>query len=415
MTVSYDKPTQAQRTVIPREYWIWLVGVSLSLLGSQIMAFAMIWTAAGWGGFFAGAVLTAITLPRVVFLLAGGALADRIGAWRVMVTSDFTMIAATLLLVGAVLVLGVQPYLLLTAALVIGVVDAFYLPSSGSMPRRLVPGAGLARAMSARQAIGQLATFAGASAGGLVVATAGLAAAAFMNAGTFVVMAAILIGLRPRSSATPTPPPAGGNALRRSADGLRVAWSDPLLRSTLGLIAMAAGFLLPVSGLLVPLLAQQRGWNAGTGGLLAGAVALGIVAVALTVTATGTFSRPGLAAAGGLALAAAAIVALAFLPGAVAAVAAAAVIGVGSGVFSTHVGPLILGGAPSTHVARVQSVLVLVQSLPLLITINALGALNDLFSTSVVLVACAVFLLAAAALGLRSPALRTAMAASPPK
>ena len=62
--------------------------------------------------------------------------------------------------------------------------------------------------------------------------------------------------------------------------------------------------------------------------------------------------------------------------------------------------------------ARVQSVLVLVQSLPLLITINALGALNDLFIASVVLVVCAVFLLAAAALGLRSPALRTAMAAS---
>ena len=51
-------------------------------------------------------------------------------------------------------------------------------------------------------------------AGGLVVATAGLAAAAFMNAGTFVVMAAILIGSRPRSSAPPKPPPAGGNGGR---------------------------------------------------------------------------------------------------------------------------------------------------------------------------------------------------------
>jgi len=321
-------------------HWIWLVGVSLSLLGSQIMAFAMIWTAAGWGGFFAGAVLTAITLPRVVFLLAGGALADRIGAWRVMITSDFTMIAATLLLGGAVLVLGVQPYLLLTAALVIGVVDAFYLPSSGSMPRRLVPGAGLARAMSARQAIGQLATFAGASAGGLVAATAGLAAAAFMNAGTFVVMAAILIGLRPRSSATPTPPPAGGNALRRSADGLRVAWSDPLLRSTLGLIAMAAGFLVPVSRLLVHLLAQQRGWNAGTGGLPC---------------------RSGRAR--------------------------------------------IRRRGPHGHRHR--------SLLPAGTSGRCRACARG--SASVVLVACAVFLLAAAALGLRSPALRTAMAASPPK
>ena len=326
MTVSYDKPTQAQRTVIPREYWIWLVGVSLSLLGSQIMALAMIWTAAGWGGFFAGAVLTAITLPRVVFLLAGGALADRIGAWRVMITSDFTMVAATLLLGGAVLVLGVQPYLLLTAALVIGVVDAFYLPSSGSMPRRLVPGAGLARAMSARQAIGQLATFAGASAGGLVVATAGLAAAAFMNAGTFVVMAAILIGLRPRSSAMPTPPPAGGT--RCAAPPTVCGWHGPIrCCDTLGLIAMAAGFLLPVSGLLVPLLAQQRGWNAGTGGSPCRGGRAGNRRRGphghrhRNLLPAGTSGRCRACAP------AAAIVALAFLPGAVPAVAAAAVIG----------------------------------------------------------------------------------------
>ncbi|MEU3457259.1 MFS transporter [Micromonospora sp. NPDC006766] len=216
MTVSYeDEAAQAQRTGVPRRYWVWLAGVTLSLLGSQIMAFAMTWTAAGWGGAFAGTVLTAINLPRVVLLLFGGALADRIGAWHVMITSDVTMAAATVLLGGAVLVLGVQPYLLLAAALIIGVVDAFYLPSSGSMPRRLVSGAGLARAMSARQAIGQLSTFADPSAGGLVVATAGLAAAAFMNAGTFVVMAAILIGLRPRSSATPTPPAAGTRCAAR--------------------------------------------------------------------------------------------------------------------------------------------------------------------------------------------------------
>ncbi|MEU3457258.1 hypothetical protein ABZ671_27185 [Micromonospora sp. NPDC006766] len=152
-----------------------------------------------------------------------------------------------------------------------------------------------------------------------------------------------------------------------------------------------------MSGLLIPLLAQQRGWNADTGGLLAGAVALGIVAVALTVTATRAFARPGVAAAGGLALAAAAILALAFLPDIIPAVAAAAVAGAGSGLFTTHVGPLILGGAPSTHLARVQSVLVLAQSLPLVITNNALGSLNDLFSASVILVVCATFLLAAAA------------------
>lgn len=196
---------ESGREPIPRRYWIWLGGAALSLLGSQMMAFGTTWVAAAWGGAFAGAVLTAVNLPRVALLLFGGALADRVGAWRVMITSDFAMAGAALVLGSAVLVVGVQPYLLLGIALVIGIVDAFYLPSSGSMPRRLVTGEPLARAMSARQVTGQLATFAGPSAGGLLVATAGLATVAFVNAGTYVVMAVILVGLRPRS-APPSPP-----------------------------------------------------------------------------------------------------------------------------------------------------------------------------------------------------------------
>jgi MFS family permease len=399
---------ESERDRIPRRYWVWLGGVTLSLLGSQMLAFGMTWAAAAWGGAFAGAVLTAVNLPRVALLLFGGALADRVGAWRVMITSDFAMAAAALVFGSAVLVLGVRPYLLLVIALVIGIVDAFYLPSSGSMPRRLVTGQPLARAMSARQAVGQLATFAGPSAGGLLVATAGVATVAFVNAGTYVVMAVMLVGLRPRSAPATTMPPAGGGGVRSAVDGLRVAWSNPVLRAALGLIAAAAAFLLPVSGLLIPLLATQRRWTADLGGVLAGTIALGIVAVAVTVTVVGAVRRPGPAAAGGLALAAAGALGLAVPTTAAAAIAAAAVVGIGSGLFTAHVGPLILDGAPPTHLARVQSVLMLAQSLPLLLTNNALGSVSDLFDADVALAVCAVFLLVAAALGARSPALRGA-------
>jgi hypothetical protein len=83
------------------------------------------------------------------------------------------------------------------------------------------------------------------------------------------------------------------------------------------------------------------------------------------------------------------------------------VAGIGSGLSTTHVGPLILGGTLDPP-GEVQSVVVLAQSLPLLLANGVLGSLNDLFNVDVVLVVCAVFLLAAAALGLRSPVLRTA-------
>lgn len=396
---------------VPARYWIWLGGVTASLLGSQILAFGMTWVAAGWGGTFAAAVLTAITLPRVVLILFGGALADRIGVWRVMITSDLVMATAALSLGGAILLLGVQPYLLLAAALVIGVVDAFYLPSSGSMPRRLVPAAALARAMSARQVAGQLATFAGPAAGGLLIAAAGLVAAAFVNATTFLVMALVLAGLRPRAEAAVRP--AAGGGLRAAVDGVRVAWSEPVLRAALGIVAAAAGFLLPVSGLLIPLLATERQWGAGFGGVLAGTVALGIAAVAITVTAAGAIRQPGPATVGGLAVAAAGVLGLALVETVVAAIVAAAVVGIGEGLFAAHIGPLILGGTPSTHLARVQSVLVLVQSLPLLFSNNLLGSVSDLLGAGAALAVCAVALLLTAARALRSPALRGATLAVP--
>lgn len=128
----------------------------------------------------------------------------------------------------------------------------------------------------------------------------------------------------------------------------------------------------------------------------------------MIVAATGALPRPGPAAAGGLALAAAAVLGLVVAPTAAAAVAAAAVVGAGSGLFATHVGPLVLGGTPTTHLARVQSVLVLAQSLPLLLTTTVLGRLHDGAGVDTALTVCGALLLAGAALGWRSSVLRTA-------
>src|ERR1043165_7266539 len=179
-----------------RRYAIWLTAATVSMLGTQVLAFAMAWVAAGQGGAFAGLVLTAIVLPRVVLLLAGGALADRIGAWRVMIAADAAMTVVMLTLAGAALAWGERPWLLLAAALAIGIVDAFYLPSSGSLPRVLVAGPALARALSARQLATQLVGSVGPPLGALAVASAGIAAAALGNAATFAVMAVVLVGLR---------------------------------------------------------------------------------------------------------------------------------------------------------------------------------------------------------------------------
>ncbi|WP_431726851.1 MFS transporter [Verrucosispora sp. TAA-831] len=398
------------RAAVPGAYWAWLGGTAVSLVGVQALAFAMAFVAAGYGGQFTALVLTAINLPRALLLMAGGAVADRVGPWRVMIISDAAMVVVTLSLALAAWS-STDPRLpLLLAALATGVVDAFHLPSSGSMPRRLVSPAALARAMSARQLAGQLALFAGPVLGGLLLAPVGLAGAALVNAATFAVMLSILVTLRRGRhrvpDAAPASDPASAPVWRAALDGLRVAAGHPALRPALLLTGAAAGFLLPVSSLLLPLLARERAWPGPLTGTVVAAVAAGTVVVAVAVLARGASSRPGATAVGGLLTAAAGTSAVAMGGTPIWSVAAAATVGVGSGLFATHVGPLILAAGPATHLARVQSVLVLVQSLPLLLTTALLGAVAEIAAAPTVLYGCAGALAASAVAALASPVLR---------
>jgi MFS family permease len=83
---------------------------------------------------------------------------------------------------------NVPVWLLFSAAILVGTSSAFYIPSSGTIPRRLVAGEQLGRAMAARQIAGQLVAALGAPLGGLVVVLAGLGGAAALNSASFAVI-----------------------------------------------------------------------------------------------------------------------------------------------------------------------------------------------------------------------------------
>ncbi|WP_406367464.1 MFS transporter [Streptomyces sp. NBC_00645] len=369
-------------------YLVWLVGTRASLLGDAVLYFALGWAASAHGGGMGALVLTAITLPRTVLLLLGGAVGDRFGARRVMVIGDAVMLTATLILALASLRLGASPWLLVMVAAVIGTVDAFYLPATGSMPRRLVGKEQLPRALAMQQAGGQIASLLGAPLGAVLVAAAGLTGAAVADAGTFAIVLVVLVRVRPAFDVGRSP--RGEGLLAGAVDGVRIAVGDPVLRPALLLTAAAACFLLPVVSLLSPLLAREHGWSAGMAGLVAGGQSLGMVAVALAVSRRGALGRIGVGAASGLCGAALGIAAVALTETAAVAVAGGIVIGAGSGMFACHIGPLVLTGIPDTHVARMQALLVLVQSLALVVGNNALGALADAQGATIAAAVCAV-------------------------
>ncbi len=392
---------------VPNTYWWWLGGITLSLLGSQTQAFALGWTATATSGALAGIVLSAFTIPNLVLVLIGGAVSDQSGPWRVMVTSDAAMLIVTVALAVGVALIGTPPWLLVVTAALVGAAAAFYSPASGVLPRLLVDESALGRAMAARQTSGQLANSLGPPLGGVIVTALGLGVAALVNAATFAIMLVLLVTLR-RKMCTQTPPATGGGLLARAAEGLIVCWRDSLLRPLLLLTLVAAAVLLPVTSILVPLLVRAHGWNAVAAGQIVGAQALGSGLAVLVILWRNTSRSPGIASSAGLCLAGISTASLAATPTTLSASIAGFSAGVGIGIFGAHVGPLLLGAAPHSHLARVQAVLALVQALPLLVTLNLVGAIADRAGPTVVIASSGILTLIAGLAGITHRSVRTA-------
>ncbi|MET9596191.1 MFS transporter [Streptomyces sp. NPDC006459] len=238
------RPVSA-RPALPRVFLVWLVGTRASLFGDAVLYFALGWAASAHGGGTGALVLTAITLPRTLLLLLGGAVGDRFGARLVMITGDVVMLTVTLVLALVGTDLGASPWLLVLVAVVIGTVDAFYLPATGSMPRRLVGKEQLPRALAMQQAGSQVVSLLGAPVGAVLVAAAGLTGAAAADAVTFAIVLVVLVRVRPAFDVERSPREEG--LLAAVADGVRIAVGDPVLRPAL-LLTAAARCLPPAGG-----------------------------------------------------------------------------------------------------------------------------------------------------------------------
>jgi MFS family permease len=359
---------------VNRSYYGWLAGSTLSVLGDTALFFGLGWAATGIGAHVAALVLTGFTLPRAVLLLLGGVLGDRIGPRRLLLVCTAIVGTCCFLLAVAVGLRGVSAGLLLTTSVVVGTVDAFALPAAGVLPRLFVSDDQLPRAMALRTSATQLVTLAGGPLSGLLVATVGLVGALALDGLTFAVQFVVLLALRPPYDVTPQRD--RSSVVRDAVDGLRVAVGDPVLRMILAVVALVAAFVLPVTSLCVPLLARSHGWTAGQAGLVvAGNVAGGLL-VTVLVARFGTHPRAELTSGVGCLLAALGIAGLTLAPSVPAAIGATLTQGVGIGLFTSHLAPLFVRSTPKSHLTRLQSLLSLAQTVPLIASTNLLAGLK---------------------------------------
>lgn len=363
-----------------RVYRIWLVGFACTCVGAQTLGFGLVWYAARFGPAPAAAVLSAQIAARVLCTLPGGAWGDRFGPLRTTAAAGAVFAALAGATAAAVSLAAPGPLALVLVAAVLGAVDGVHTPATGAVPKLLAAPGELARALAARQVAVQGAALAGPALGGAAIGLFGLpaafAAGALGHLGMLAVLAAVRRDLRrgpdTGAEAGPTDAPAPPAGIRA---GAAVVLAAPLLRAIVLVTAAFAAFVIPFTSLLVPLLAGERGWDAATAGTAAGAHGAGMAAVTALVLWRGALRRAGAAAALGMLAAGTAMAAAAFADRPAAFLLCSFAVGVGTGVFSTHVGPVFVAGVPREAIGRAQAVITLAQWLPLLAANPAIGAL----------------------------------------
>jgi MFS family permease len=262
-----------------------VTGYTLSLTGSGMVPIAISFTlyAQGGGAAAVSKVLAAETIPMVLLLLLGGAIADRYPRRLVMITADLLRFASQ----GTLAVLLLTHHAPLPAIMVlmalIGTGNAFYIPGRAGLIPQLV-GPGTLQSANGVTAIAQSAGgIAGPIIGGLLVAFTGGAAAIAIDAVSYAISAALLSSLR----LGPGTPPPGTSVLTQ----LREGWTEFRSRTWLWAIVLQFSLLhLLVIGPLFVLgslgFAHVPHGALGWGGLMAlqgaGAVTGGVLAIHLT-------------------------------------------------------------------------------------------------------------------------------------
>lgn len=260
----------------------WITVKALSDAGDAIWTIALAWTAVQiTSPAIAGLIIAAGTVPRAVILLFGGVLADRANARHVMIV--FNTLRVGVLVGVAIWVLANPPtvLVLLLAAIAFGTCDAFYEPSAATIGRQLVRIEDLPSYSAVMQTATRLGTMGGAALGGFLVAYAGLAGSASINALTFTfVIAFIAIWLRPRFALARA---AKETALRGILHGFSHLKDAPTTRT---LVLALSGLNLavgPATGIGIALRAHDEGWGAQAVGVFEALIGLGAAVGAVTV------------------------------------------------------------------------------------------------------------------------------------
>lgn len=297
MNAASSQTTPMTRVMSNHNFRLLFSGAFISLLGDQFALIATPWLVLQLtkDSLMLGIVLALAGLPRAIFILFGGAIADRLSPRRMMLIANVTRLVLTGLMALAVFTGTVQVWMIYAFALSFGIVAGFAIPAETSIVPMLVDEQDLQAGNSIVMGITQLANFIGPTVAGIVIGQftntfIGVGIAFAFDALTFVVSAVTLQLIHVKQSESTVTAQAKETIWESIRAGVNYLWMDKTMRFTFALLMMVNFLLIGPIMVGIPVLASQRLPEGATAfGLLMSAFAGGNL---LGYLAAGSIPKP---------------------------------------------------------------------------------------------------------------------------
>jgi MFS family permease len=251
-----SSPLAALRLLRRREFALFWVGNTISLIGMWMQNFAQGWVVTNLtaSAFALGLVNFASSIPTLALMPYGGVIADARERRRILLWTQWAMMILALVMGVLVATHRLQLWHIYILALLMGCIIAFDLPAYQAFYPELVEQEELPQAIALNQAAFHGSRIIGPAVAGVVVKLWGMATAFFANAASFLAVLLALALIRPR--------PRPGSAHQTSPwemmkEGFRYVRERPRLQALLGITGITSFCIFPNMAVLTPFYAQH--------------------------------------------------------------------------------------------------------------------------------------------------------------
>ena len=259
-----------------RNFRLLFTGSTISLVGDQFYFVALPWLVLQLTGSAVamGAIMMAASLPRLAFMLLGGAVSDRLSPRRIMMAGATARTFCVAVIGVLVWFHLLHMWALYGLAVTFGIADAFDGPASSAFLPFLLKREQFVAATSVSQTRTQLTTIAAPVPVGFIIKALGIAWAFFIDAISFLFIIGALMKLP-----DPPPNPVARKPIMHSIwEGIQYVRKDVPLRSLM-VVIMGLNFCLagPIN-IGLAYVAKTRFSSPAVFGVMLSSVALGMLA-----------------------------------------------------------------------------------------------------------------------------------------